>query len=802
MVECPICLDELDLTDRSFKPCKCGYQMCRFCWNHINENLNGKCPACRQPYKTENYKFNPPNPEEIQRIQNAKKARERERKHAEANARKNLANVRVIQRNLVYLTNLALTAATEEILKRPEYFGKFGKIKKIVVNRSNVYQGPQGSSVSAYITYFKNKDAHAAIKAVDGSLLDGRLLRASFGTTKYCSYFLRNVRCPNPDCMYLHELGNDVDSFTKEDMAQGKHLLSNITLNPEENIKQNQRRDLTRSHPAGRKQNNVAWKTVVEGAPAPSPVPQAMLNPDEWPDSLSESPTQNPAPALSQTQAIPVKAKKAVTSPSQPPNPPATVPVQTPPNQILRPQTRNPEATTPSAPPPATTNISQSPPAVSLIGEADASIPGSQKSALPATASWASKTTDGDEDPKNKVKPRNVLTTSLPVAKTSPTEKKAEKKGPVSNPKKIPLPTNPSSSKAAAFHEESESESESEEDSKTNLPSNKNSVNEQEVFENSDDDYDDGIDNATYDERMARLTLDIPSENKEVREVKDIKEIKEVEEEKSNEGHEVSPLDGREESEGVSCPASPEAAPPGFDTNMKLRTEKLKHIMSTSLELPKHIETQPTVQHLSQSQDIPKNINPQNLQNHEIFGEWLRANFTHLLLDNSNDIAIPGLGRIAPIFNSQPIWNCNFPFFTPTMTSKSRFDFARNEDVGDSFFPPPVSPPSYPHPSPHTMHSNFPIDYPAAHHAHLHAHAHSLYPQHPTHPAHISRQQPPSHVPVSSAHAHITPHPHMQNHIPSAHAVSSHLYPIPHNISHPHAHPQQTHTQPSFKLHY
>lgn len=24
--ECPICLDELDLTDRSFKPCKCGYQ--------------------------------------------------------------------------------------------------------------------------------------------------------------------------------------------------------------------------------------------------------------------------------------------------------------------------------------------------------------------------------------------------------------------------------------------------------------------------------------------------------------------------------------------------------------------------------------------------------------------------------------------------------------------------------------------------------------------------------------------------------------------------------------------------------
>lgn len=50
---------------------------------------------------------------------------------------------------------------------------------------------------------------------------NNRQIRCSFGTTKYCSYFLRNVRCPNPDCMYLHELGEEVDSYTKEDMAQG-----------------------------------------------------------------------------------------------------------------------------------------------------------------------------------------------------------------------------------------------------------------------------------------------------------------------------------------------------------------------------------------------------------------------------------------------------------------------------------------------------------------------------------------------------------------------------------------------------
>ncbi len=38
--------------------------MCRFCWHEVKENLNGKCPACRQTYEEENYTFTPPNAEE------------------------------------------------------------------------------------------------------------------------------------------------------------------------------------------------------------------------------------------------------------------------------------------------------------------------------------------------------------------------------------------------------------------------------------------------------------------------------------------------------------------------------------------------------------------------------------------------------------------------------------------------------------------------------------------------------------------------------------------------------------------
>ena len=51
--------------------------------------------------------------------------------------------------------------------------------------------------------------------------MDNRTLKASLGTTKYCSHFLKSTYCPKVDCMYLHDFGEDAASFTKEEMSQG-----------------------------------------------------------------------------------------------------------------------------------------------------------------------------------------------------------------------------------------------------------------------------------------------------------------------------------------------------------------------------------------------------------------------------------------------------------------------------------------------------------------------------------------------------------------------------------------------------
>ena len=50
---CPLCCEVLDVTDRSFQACPCGYPVCLYCYHHIIDNVNGLCPGCRTPYRSD-----------------------------------------------------------------------------------------------------------------------------------------------------------------------------------------------------------------------------------------------------------------------------------------------------------------------------------------------------------------------------------------------------------------------------------------------------------------------------------------------------------------------------------------------------------------------------------------------------------------------------------------------------------------------------------------------------------------------------------------------------------------------------
>jgi len=322
-----------------------------WCWHRIRENENGLCPACRTPYGDDPHEFSAIDMEEVVRANKEKAAaekRERDRTRAAAGARTNgdgagsrpppaaysnggnssgdtdgnnhhsslslvsgptpprdrsqLANMRVIRRNLVYAVGLPPSSASDDMLRRSEHFGQYGRIGKVVLNRSHIGGGgdPRRASASAYVTFVNKEDALACILALDGFYLDGRNIRASYGTSKYCSAFIKNVRCNNPECTYLHHMGEAEDTFTKQEIQAG-YVTSG--------------RDVLAKLQAG----GGSCIRKRSGGGGPSSSGKACVNPVFPPPTWDEPiPTPRAAPAPSPTPAVipqPAAVIRAVTVP-------------------------------------------------------------------------------------------------------------------------------------------------------------------------------------------------------------------------------------------------------------------------------------------------------------------------------------------------------------------------------------------------------------------------------------------------------------------------------------------------------
>merc|ERR1712080_81022 len=145
-----------------------------------------------------------------------------------------LNEIRVIQRDLVYVIGIPLKYAKEELLRTNDFFGQFGEITKLIIktkSETTKYKKvlvektleKNDTTVSAYITFLNTNSAYNCIVEVDETKLDGKVLRCTYGTTKYCTYFLRGSKCQNLGCMYLHKTGEQNDVITKDVIKNKLH---------------------------------------------------------------------------------------------------------------------------------------------------------------------------------------------------------------------------------------------------------------------------------------------------------------------------------------------------------------------------------------------------------------------------------------------------------------------------------------------------------------------------------------------------------------------------------------------------
>lgn len=189
-----------------------------------------------------------------------------------------------------------------------------------MINPSTTYAGVQGPSASAYVTYCINNDALRAIQSVNNITIDGRLIKTSLGTTKYCSHFMKNQQCPKPDCMYLHELGDLQASFTKEEMYQGKHQEYEKRLHDALIAQTAAGNNTSSSSPNGKPGKNN--KQLTENSTQNGP----EKNKEAWP-SLSTSPVNkdtiktnkngnNKENGVKKIKSEKIKNKKSTTPPS------------------------------------------------------------------------------------------------------------------------------------------------------------------------------------------------------------------------------------------------------------------------------------------------------------------------------------------------------------------------------------------------------------------------------------------------------------------------------------------------------
>ncbi|PNY05667.1 RNA-binding (RRM/RBD/RNP motif) family protein [Trifolium pratense] len=169
----------------------------------------GRCPACRSAYDKEkivgmaaNYRTRL-----VAEVHMERKMKSQKAKSKTSEGRKQLSNVRVIRRNLVYIVGLPLDLSDEDLLQQREYFGQYGKVLKVSMSRT----------AAGVVQQFPNNTCTMAATVV--CIAEWLCAIPERLVSEQLNIAMHGSETCNPDCVYLHEVGSQEDSFTKDEVV-------------------------------------------------------------------------------------------------------------------------------------------------------------------------------------------------------------------------------------------------------------------------------------------------------------------------------------------------------------------------------------------------------------------------------------------------------------------------------------------------------------------------------------------------------------------------------------------------------
>lgn len=108
--------------------------------------------------------------------------------------REDIRRLRVIQRNLVYVSGFPESLLKESVLKSFSFFGQYGEIKSLVVCEQKTIKN-ECSEPYIYITYREERDACLAILSANNYTINQKKIQVSFGLSRLCKKIYQGQTC-------------------------------------------------------------------------------------------------------------------------------------------------------------------------------------------------------------------------------------------------------------------------------------------------------------------------------------------------------------------------------------------------------------------------------------------------------------------------------------------------------------------------------------------------------------------------------------------------------------------------------